>query len=145
MRLALGLALACGTGLYAAPARAETPAVNYMLHCQGCHRADGSGKPGSVPALGGSLARFALDPEGRRYLIRVPGASQSPLSDADLAAVLTWMVERFGPPDAAARAAPFSEAEVRTARRPPLLEVESVRARILERIGAPGAEAPVYR
>ena len=37
-------------------ARAEPhpPAqVNYMLHCQGCHLADGAGMEGKVPALRG--------------------------------------------------------------------------------------------
>lgn len=116
-------------------ARGETPELNYMLHCQGCHRADGEGKPGSVPALADSVARFALLPEGRAYLMRVPGASQSPLSDADLAAVLNYMVQRFGPADAAAKAAPFTAAEVRASRHPALLEVQSVRARLVKKLG----------
>jgi mono/diheme cytochrome c family protein len=128
------------------PAGAETAALNYMLHCQGCHLADGSGKPGAVPALAGSVARFARIPEGRRYLVRVPGASLSPLSDADLAGVINYMVQRFGPAEAAAAAAPFSAEEVTASRRPPLLKVESVRAGLLETLGVPAASsAPVYR
>ncbi len=129
-----------------AAAGAETAAVNYMLHCQGCHLADGTGKPGAVPALADSVARFASLPEGRRYLLRVPGASLSPLSNADLAAVINYMVQRFGPADAAAAAEPFDAEEVAASRRPPLLEVESVRARLLEELGVPqGYSAPVYR
>lgn len=128
------------------PAGAETAALNYMLHCQGCHLADGSGKPGAVPAFAGSIARFARIPEGRRYLVRVPGASLSPLSDADLAAVINYIVQRFGPAEAAAAAAPFSAEEVTASRRPPLLKVEAVRAELLEKLGAPSNSAvPVYR
>ncbi|MBL8265114.1 c-type cytochrome, partial [Steroidobacter sp.] len=40
-------------------------ALNYMLHCQGCHKDDGSGQPGYVPDLRGSIARFLHVPEGR--------------------------------------------------------------------------------
>jgi mono/diheme cytochrome c family protein len=130
----------------AGPAGAETAAINYMLHCQGCHLADGSGKPGAVPALAGSVARFARIPEGRRYLLRVPGASLSPLSDAELAEVINYMVQRFGPADAAADAAAFSAEEVTASRRPALLEVERVRAGVLQKLGVPAsATAPVYR
>ena len=39
---ALGLAVA---------AHAASPEVDYVLHCQGCHLADGSASPGRVPAL----------------------------------------------------------------------------------------------
>lgn len=139
--LAAWLALAAG-----APAAAETAAINYMLHCQGCHLADGSGKPGAVPALAGSIARFARIPEGRRYLVRVPGASLSPLSDADLAAVMNYVIRRFGPAEDADAAAPFSPEEVSASRRPALLKVDAVRARLLERLGVPAdPDAPAYR
>lgn len=147
MRLgARSLLAACFVAGATGPAGAETAAVNYMLHCQGCHLADGSGKPGAVPALAGSIARFARIPEGRRYLVRVPGASLSPLSDADLAGVINYIVQRFGPAEAAATAAPFSAEEVTASRRPPLLEVESVRAGLLEKLGEPSASpTPGYR
>jgi mono/diheme cytochrome c family protein len=132
--VATGVAAGLAVGLCTA-AGAESPAVNYMLHCQGCHLGDGSGKAGAVPALAESVARFATLPQGRAYLIRVPGASHSPLSDADLAAVLTYIVQRFGPADAAAAAAPFTRDEVAAQRRPALLEVESVRAGLLRALG----------
>jgi mono/diheme cytochrome c family protein len=119
----------------AAPA-AASPQVDYMLQCQGCHLADGSGLPGSVPALRGSVGRFLAVPGGRAYLIRVPGSSQSPLSDAQLAAVLNWIVRRFGPADAAARLEPFSAEEVARHRRPPLADVQSVRRELLAHIQA---------
>src|SRR6185503_18374901 len=74
---------------------AADPALDYTLNCQGCHRADGAGTPGSVPALAGSVARFLAVPGGREYLVRVPGVSQAGLDDAALADVLNWMVDRF--------------------------------------------------
>ena len=105
-----------------------------MLQCQGCHAPDGSGAPGAVPDLRGNLARLALVPGGREYLIRVPGSAQSPLSDAALAALLDWMVREFGPADAAREVAAFSAEEVARHRRPPLLEVQKVRRELLRRI-----------
>ena len=61
------------------------PTLDYALNCQGCHRADGTGTPGSVPPLAGSVGKFLRVPGGREYLGRVPGVAQAPLDDAALA------------------------------------------------------------
>jgi hypothetical protein len=116
-------------------ARAD-PHVDYMLQCQGCHLADGSGAPGTVPHLNGFVGRFLSVPGGREYLIRVPGASQSPLDDARLAAVLNWMLREFDPGALPADFVPFDAREVARVRRPPLSDVEGVRARLLSQLGA---------
>jgi hypothetical protein len=136
-RLPRVLALACAL---AASGAAATPELDYMLHCQGCHLADGSGSPGSVPSLQG-LGRFLRTSRGREYLIRVPGGAQSPLSDAELAALLDWMVARFDPEAAAAGFARFDAAEVARWRRPPLTEVEALRASLLAELSGSGASA----
>ncbi|MBM4219573.1 MAG: cytochrome c [Gammaproteobacteria bacterium] len=78
----------------AAPALAG-PRVDYLLHCAGCHLADGRGSPGAVPSLAGPLGRIAASPAGRDYLARVPGAAQAPISDEALAAVLNWLLLEF--------------------------------------------------
>jgi len=119
--------------LAAAGVAANTPHVNYMLQCQGCHLPDGRGQPPDVPSFEG-LGRFLGVEGGREYLIRVPGASQSPLDDAELAELLNWMVKRYGPASAWQAAEPYTEAEVSALRRPPLAEVESVRRRLLREI-----------
>jgi hypothetical protein len=110
------------------------PVLDYALECQGCHRADGEGTPGSVPPLGGSVARFLAVPGGRDYLVQVPGVAQAPLDDAGLAALLNWMLPHFDrahvPPDFA----PYTAAEVGRLRQRPLTDVERVRARLLERL-----------
>jgi hypothetical protein len=121
----------------AAPASSGAdPRVDYMLECQGCHLSDGAGFEDGVPALQGQVARFLHVPGGREYLIRVPGSAQSPLGDAELAAVLNWMMRRFGPSDAAASFEPFSAAEVSRHRARPLVDVEPVRRDLLRRIEA---------
>ena len=114
-------------------ARGETPEVLYMLHCPGCHLPDGGGTPGAVPPLKDSVGRFALLPAGRAYLVQVPGSALSPLTDAELAAVLNWMVRRFGPEPAAFE--PFGAAEVRRARRP-LSQVQEARRELLAELAA---------
>lgn len=116
-----------------APARAFEPQTNYMLHCMGCHTPDGSGEPGRVPSVKATLVPFALLPEGRRYIVQVPGAARSPLSDRDLAAVLNWMMHNLA---AQGRRTPalFTAAEVGRYRRTPLVEVRPMRARLLREI-----------
>jgi len=130
---ALGLVLAA---LAAPPAAAESPHVLYMLHCQGCHLPDGSGSPGAVPALRGEVARFLAVPGGREFLVRVPGAATAPLGDADLAAVLNWIVARFGPAAEAAAADPYTASEVGRLRREPLVDVAGARAVLVGRLGS---------
>lgn len=133
-------ALACLALLLAAvAARAQDPRADYMLQCQGCHRADGAGSPGAVPDLRGSLARFASVPGGREYLVRVPGAAQAPLSDQRLAAVLDWMLREFGPAEAAAGLAPYRAEEVARWRSEPYSEVQTVRRELLSRLDAGSA------
>ncbi|TMA32501.1 MAG: cytochrome c [Deltaproteobacteria bacterium] len=110
------------------------PALDYALNCQGCHRADGAGTPGSVPALAGSVGKFLRVPGGREYLIRVPGVAQAPLDDAATAAVLNWILARFGNDDLPADFSPYTPAEIGRLRRDPLTDVERVRRDLLDAI-----------
>ncbi len=119
-----------------APSHAESPEILYMLQCRGCHLPDGGGTPGVVPPLAGHVGRFLTVPGGREFLVRVPGSAQSPLSDAELAEVLNWIVRRFGPAEVARSFEPYTAAEVARVRRPPLIDVDSVRRVLLEQIAA---------
>ena len=116
--------------LWATLATAGEPAVDYALNCQGCHRADGAGTPGKVPALAGSVGRFMHVDGGRDYLGQVPGAALSALDDASLAGVLNWIVERFGGETDFTR---YTADEVGRLRKTPLVDVEGVRTRLLAR------------
>ncbi len=115
-------------------ARAATPEINYMLQCRGCHLADGAGTPDAVPALKNSVGRFLSVPGGRAYLVRVPGSAQSALDDAELAALLNWIIRAFGPAGVAGDFVPFSAQEVARVRRPPLTDVEAVRRELMRQI-----------
>ena len=120
--------------LAAPPALAGSPAVDYALNCQGCHRDDGSGTPGSVPPLAGSVGRFLAVPGGREFIVRVPGVATSALDDAALAAVLNWMLERFGPEDVPKGFVPYAAEEVRRLRQRPLTDVAGARRQLVEAI-----------
>jgi hypothetical protein len=114
------------------------PIVNYQLHCMGCHLADGSGESGRVPSIRRSLVLFSGTPEGREYVIRVPGVAQSPLSDDETATLLNWMARNLSdlalPPDFV----DYSAAEIRRWRTQPLAEVSVERARLMSAAAARG-------
>lgn len=135
----LAAAAALGVALAATPARAD-PALDWTLHCRGCHGADGAGMGDAVPRLAGEVARFLAVSGGREYLIRVPGVAQSELDDVRLARLLTWMVRRFGPPEPAAAAAPFTAAEVGALRVRPLVDVAGARRALLAEARGSGPE-----
>jgi hypothetical protein len=112
------------------------PELDYALECQGCHRADGTGTPGSVPPLAGSVADFLRVPGGREFLARVPGVAQASLDDAALAAVINWMLDRFDKADVPAGFVAYTADEVGRLRRNPLTDVEKVRADLVKAIAA---------
>ncbi|TLY69869.1 MAG: cytochrome c [Gammaproteobacteria bacterium] len=128
-----GLAMSALAG-----AASASPGQDYTLYCMGCHGAEAQGVPGRIPALAGTLARFMSNSEGRNYVLRVPGAANSALSDARLAAVLNWLTERYGAADAP-HPAPFTEEEVARARRVPLADVQAARREVVRKLAASGA------
>jgi cytochrome c553 len=137
-RLASALALAAAA---AASAAWSSPAQDYMLYCQGCHGDQAQGVPGKVPPLAGSLNRFMRTPQGRDYLLRVPGAANSALSDEQLTAVLNWLAERYAPAGEPP-AASFTVAEVTRVRHTPLANVLATRAEVVRALAASGPSPP---
>ena len=133
-RLAAAVALV-GAATFA---RADSPRQDYVTHCMGCHGPGGTGVPGKVPALRDTLPAFARTSEGRAFVLSVPGASNSSLSDAELAAVMTWLLERFAADDASVPQHVFTEAEVSTHRRPPLSKVREARSAVLRNLAGTG-------
>ncbi len=115
----------------AGPAGAD-PHTDYLLWCRGCHLANGKGVPSAVPTLVNELGRLAATSEGREYLVRVPGVSQTPLSDERLAAVLNWVMSEFNAETLPDNHKPYTPDEVGKARKKVLVDPLKTRAEILE-------------
>ena len=116
---------------------AQKAHFDYLMNCQGCHGPDGAGNAKrEVPTLD-DVDRFLKLPEGREFLIRVPGMSRSPLSDADLANLANWMMQEFGGADGTMPFEPFEEAEVAGLRNNPIVDgVVEHRAKLVARLDA---------
>ena len=127
------LLIACVLLLGAATAQADPGRAkrNYLLHCMGCHGETGVGLEGKVPSMHGTLAMLSRTPQGRYYVLRVPGVTQSTLSDADLAEVLNWSLREFSDSTVPDQVPTFTAEEIAIARRQPLLDVAASRAAAL--------------
>lgn len=138
---ALKASTAATGGTPAAPGaipRVTGAAHDYSRNCQGCHLANGRGIPGLVPDLVDFVGYFAHLPEGRAFLVRVPGVAQAPLDDERLAAVLNWMLAAFSRTQLPADFRPFTADEVRRLRADILTAVTAERERLVETLKAAG-------
>ncbi|MDG2333980.1 MAG: cytochrome C [Myxococcota bacterium] len=111
--------------------------LTWMLQCQGCHRADGTATGDEVPAIAGQVSRFLHVDGGREFLVRVPGVATAPLGDADLAALVNWMLAEFDPDHLPESFTPYEAAEVAALRTRPLgPEVVPERQRLMTQLKA---------
>ncbi len=118
---------------------------DYMLTCGGCHRFDGEGVGrNAVPSFRDSIGMFTQIPEGREYMIRVPGASQSPLINAELAEVLNWMVATYSPGQLAADFRPFTANEVGAVRPYRYDDVAAARRKVEQALARKGLTPAPY-
>ena len=130
MRSAYSLSLLL---LLALPVAAEQnpPRINYMLHCMGCHFADGAGFAGAVPQMKDFAGKFLHVPGGREFLIQVPGVAQSALEDAELADVMNWLLKEFSANELPADFVPYTALEVGELRKTKLIEVTRTREHLI--------------
>lgn len=142
MRPAVGLVLGLLALAGAAQAQAlpgAAPRTLYVLHCAGCHGLEGSGQPAKgVPSMRGALGAFLRLPEGRAFLVQVPGVNNAGLGDEQIARVTNWTLEQFSADTLSAGWRPFDAAEVAAARRGRPADIAQRRATIvaeLRRLG----------
>ncbi|SPB13246.1 cytochrome C [Caballeronia novacaledonica] len=114
---------------------------DWVLNCMGCHTADGSGIPGKVPALRESLGHFVSLPDGRRFVMSVPGASNSALSDAELANVLNWLLATMNEHSRPTSFKPYTAEEIAAHRRPALTDVARTRMKLVKELQENGVNA----
>lgn len=153
-RLSCWLLLAgAAAGAFAAPASAQADGAadaalarqHWVLNCMGCHTATGGGIPGKVPPLANSLGYFTHLPAGREYVMRVPGASNSALSDRELADVLNWVLTTMNRDALPRDFKPYTAAEVAAHRRPALSDVATVRAGLVRALQTRGIDGVADR
>lgn len=117
------------------PINEQRALFNYQMLCQGCHVGDGRGGK-DVPDFRGKVGFFLLTPEGREYLIKVPGSANSALDSKQLAELMNWMLPIMGKDSMPDNFIPYTEQEVATLRQEPLMEVVEHRAKLLKDISA---------
>jgi mono/diheme cytochrome c family protein len=116
-------------------ASAGSARINYLLHCSGCHQQDGTGSiENGIPNMKGRVGHFLRTPEGRAFLVQVPGTSQAALNDADIAQLLNWMVDALSRNEVPANFLPYSSEEVARLRANRLDDVPGYRAGIVGRL-----------
>lgn len=116
-------------------------AVNYQLQCAGCHLASGQGSPANdTPRMRGFVGNFLKVPGGREFLVRVPGISQSALSNAQLADMLNWLLTQDGMAGNSLpqQVQPYTAEEVARIRSVSLLNLPHTRAGLIKAMQAQG-------
>jgi cytochrome c553 len=121
MLLALPAALVAQDAAKTDTEKENRAQYNWVMHCQGCHGAEAQGTLGGAPRMAGNVSRFLQIKAGRAYLGRVPGVAFVNLSDAEVAELLNWVVQRFDEGNLPKTFAPYSENEIRVLRRKPLI------------------------
>lgn len=118
------------TALTAANVDPAQARLNYMLNCQGCHAVDGRGL-NDIPTMADFVGKFLAVDGGRAYLVRVPGSANAPLSDAELAEVLNWILITMSYAHLPEPFVPYTPSEVHTFRQQPLTDAAAKRQQLL--------------
>ncbi|HUY38566.1 MAG TPA: cytochrome c [Candidatus Binataceae bacterium] len=103
----------------------------FAANCAVCHQNHGQGVPGTYPSLAGTVGSYVRSKSGRAYLVQVVsfgmngaivsrGAEYNgfmqpwtQLSDADISAVLNYILDRFNAKILPADFKPYTAAEVK--------------------------------
>ena len=152
LALSIALAITIGTGRAAPPgsnvpdaltrrsglqlARMPRAAQLYATNCQGCHGEVGS-SAAEIPTLAGRVGYFTRIPEGRRYLVQVPNVALNANSDADIAALLNWLLATYSRAQLPADFKPYTASEVGELRQA-RIDVAATRRRVIDALVAAG-------
>lgn len=121
------------------------PEVNYLLRCQGCHLSDGTGLPSAgIPDFVGQVGVFLAVPEGREYIMHVPGVIGSSLSDKEIAELMNYILDTWAGASVPEGAEPFTAEEVAELRGLQIGNVVKYRRVVVEKLAALGLSAPDY-
>jgi len=113
---------------------AFSPATNWQLQCVGCHLPQGEGLPHTdTPRMKGFVGNFLKVEGGREFLVRVPGASQSALTDQQLAELFNWIMRLDGLAGESTPEAfiPYTAEEITAVRHIPFDDLPGTRAGLI--------------
>lgn len=131
--------------ILAGPAAGLEANVNYALKCMGCHTPDGFSPPrGRIPPLLDVVGHFTILPEGRNYMVNVPGVATAALDDEETAALLNWMVLTYARASMPETFAPFDAAEVAALRAQKPDDPMRLRAEVKALLAARGISLAAY-
>ena len=123
----------------------ESGASLYLLHCSGCHGADGMGEQrADVPPLPPLVGNLLRDSQGRLYIVNVGGVVTSNLGYADTAAVLNWLLQAFGSTTLPPNIKEFDADEVAALRAQRRADSVGLRRAIATRLKAKGIKLAAY-
>ena len=145
LRLALCTLLVVSFATLTLAQPADSGASLYLLHCSGCHGADGMGEHrADVPPLPPLVGNLLRDSQGRLYIVNVGGVVTSNLDYADTAAVLNWLLQAFGATTLPPHTKEFDADEVRTLRAQRRPDSVGLRRAIAARLKAKGIKLAAY-
>lgn len=140
LAIALGLLTVSTAG-----AQERSAHANYVLRCAGCHGMEGAGTAeGGIPDFRGYVGAFTHTEAARTYVMHVPGVISASLSDAEIAAVMNYIVEKWGGESVPDPFEPFTSEEVTRLRAVPVEDVVAFRRRVVEDLSAMGIETAGY-
>ena len=99
--------------------------------------ANGIGRASAL-RLAHSMGAFLNLPEGRAYLVQVPGVANSPLNDQQIADVLNWMLETFSKGELPKDFKPYTVEDIRSYRPHPIVAVKPARRALAQKLAAMG-------
>jgi mono/diheme cytochrome c family protein len=141
------MTLAMVAALYASDAGAaeRSATANFILRCSGCHGMDGSGSnAGGIPDFRNYIGFFAVDDDGRTYVLRVPGVLNASLSDSEISAVMNYVMTTWGGTSLRPGFVAFTPEEVAARRSRPVADVVQLRRQIVQRLHAAGISTAEY-
>ena len=95
IRILLVFSVSVGSAL-ADKSVAERSRIDYILHCSGCHSLDGLGvEDKGIPRLKDQIGYYLTVPEGRAFIMQVPGLLSAGMPDERAAGVMNWIIEYF--------------------------------------------------
>lgn len=128
-----------------AGAAERTAKANFVLKCVGCHLSDGTGMPASgIPDFVGKVGVFAAIPEGRAYLLHVPGVIGSSLTDGQIADVLNYIMDTWAGASLPNHYVPFDAAEVSALRKQDIGNAVNYRRTVVEKLETLGLSTADY-